>query len=58
MVNLKSISDNYRYHKPTWEKNYEFHEHTLVRRSGLDKKKLLEIIELFKEYRILEEEGY
>lgn len=52
-----SIWDGWIYKKPEWEYHFEFHESTLVRKSGLSKEKLREVIRLFKEYKILDEEG-
>lgn len=52
-----SIWDNWRRKKPTWEIDYEFYEMDIVKRSGLSKSKLEEVVRLFKEYKILSEEG-
>ncbi|GFN32573.1 hypothetical protein PCURB6_28330 [Paenibacillus curdlanolyticus] len=48
-----TIWDNWKYVKPNWEISYEFFEKEIMRQSGLSESKLREVVELFKEYKIL-----
>jgi hypothetical protein len=48
---------NYIYTKPTWLVDYEFYEHRIAKRAGVEEKKLREILELMMEYKILVDDG-
>ncbi|TVY09945.1 hypothetical protein [Paenibacillus cremeus] len=51
------ILDNHKRIKPEWERKFEFYEGEIADKTGLSKRKLREVIEIMKEYEVLEREG-
>jgi hypothetical protein len=49
--------ENWTYNKPAWKKDYEFYEDHIAKRTGLDKRKLQEVVNIMIEYKILNDEG-
>lgn len=54
---FESALKGWAYYPPEWLNRYKDREYTICKKTGLTEKQLRHVVDLFKEYGILEREG-